>query len=267
LGGVIFLELQVAGGNAADKPVGLDSMRFLSDDSRRAIRGAIARLRQLALADDLHTATDAAEVLATICLLCGESAGAEQCLDRVLRLNPSLEGAWDLRIRLLLDKPDRKSEIVAICQERLKHKESARNFFLLAKAYDEAHRPDDARRMLEAALLKEPDDFNCNLGLCALLMRRDNAAAMQRAAQLLLHAKPIWEKQRTLEGSCEFYLLTFAYAALTGELDSMRAMGSLVKDLDMFDERFREFESIVGPDLLLAPPPGVQLLPASGSPK
>lgn len=265
VGSAACLELMDARQYINGLPTGLENVPSLTPESRKAIRDTITRLRRIAASGDLQTKTIAAETLACICEATGEQAGAEEFLAEVVRRKPSLEGAWKLWTLLVVKKPEHRAELVALCRARFEAKDSARTRYWLARAYDEAGRGAEARKLLEEALQREPDDFECNLSLAVVLMRTGSAADFDRAGKLLKHAEAIGMKEPTRDRLLNYALLRCTYLALSDQLDELRQMATELKERKLFDYRMGEFEKIVGSEQILAPPPGPVIRPVSGT--
>jgi tetratricopeptide (TPR) repeat protein len=268
VGGAAFMELAHAQKYLNGPPAGLETMTSLTPESRKAIRDTIARLRRIAASADLQTKTNAAETLACISDASGEPAGAEEFLAEVVRRKPSLEGAWNLWTCLVVKKPNHQAELLALCRERFNSKDCAWNRFLLARAYDEAGRVAEARKVLEEALQREPDDVECNFSLAAELMRTGNAADLDRAGKLLKHGAGVGGNDRSEMRRARFLnygILWCTYLALSDQFDELRVVATNLKDHALFDQRLIEFERIVGPEQMLAPPPGPVIRPVSGT--
>jgi tetratricopeptide (TPR) repeat protein len=265
VGSAACLELQDARSYLSGRPAGLESMPSLTPESRKAIRDTIARLRRIAASADLQTQTIAAETLACIGDASGEPVGAEEFLAQIVRRRPSLDGAWELWTRLVEKKPNHQAELLDLCRKRFDSKDCARNRFLLARACDEAGRVAEARKLLEEALQREPQNTDCNLSLAAVLMRTGNAADLDRAGQLLKNADVNGMKESLRVRFLNYAILCCTYLALSDRLDELRQLATELKDGDSFDQRMIEFERIVGPEQMLAPPPGTVIRPVSGA--
>jgi tetratricopeptide (TPR) repeat protein len=267
IGGAACCELIFALKFEKNRPKSLDEVPGLSAEKRKSITDVVYRLRQLSDNADLQTATDGAESLAEIDCLCGGAFGAEECLARLVQRRPSLRGAWDLRRSLLIRQKSRRNELIALCAERLKYDDSARNRYFLAEAYARARRTAEARKTLDEALAKEPDNFDCTLGLAAVLMLTGDAADLDRAGRLLKLCNLYVRNQPTRDEAINYAVLQGAYYALRDQVDELRELVSSIKEGGVSDERLDEFEKIVGPDILLAPPPGIPIQPVSGTRK
>jgi tetratricopeptide (TPR) repeat protein len=248
---------------AGMRPQGLNMLPGLSTESLAGIRRTIGRLQQVAAGENRRDAADAAELLGLISALFDEPTGAEEYLDLALKRDPALEQAWYLRIALAAWSND-QLKVISLCQDRLRHKDCAKIRCVLARALDEAHRPDEARKVLEEAVLRYPDDIQCTVGLATLLLRPDDPSDLKRAGQLLDHSLATLRKDFTPDRPLsdkkifqDFLVPRFGYLALTGQFDEICTVLEGVKAQDCMDDRLKELLRILGPSLLLPPVPGV----------
>jgi tetratricopeptide (TPR) repeat protein len=179
---------------ASLQPEKAEAWQRRAEKNRDYLRGATDRLRPLAQEKDVGVAAGAAHVLATLEAFANNDVEAAlKNVRRSVELQPTREPAWELLIGLLAKKGD-PAELVAACRERLKHTDSPHNRVVLAKAYEQANRLDDAEREIRTALKQAPDDFLANLSLAALLLRRAaDRDSLAQASKLLDKAEGLLE--------------------------------------------------------------------------
>jgi hypothetical protein len=148
-------------------------------------------------------------------LISGDMAKMEESLARAVRLNPELDQAWEMRLGFLAEQK-KIEQVLAVSREWVRHRGTARNRFLLAKACEGAHQPAEAVRVLEVALEHEPDDLYCNLSLAALLMREGDGD-LQRAGLLLERAEQTMRKRPVEEEIRNWIVLRMTFWALNGQ--------------------------------------------------
>lgn len=156
----------------------------VSQSTRRRVLEDIGRLEKGTLHLDKHKAAEAFEVLGYLQLFFLEdNTAAGQSARRSIELEPKREAAWDVLSGCLLATKE-FAKLAAVCRERLTHKNSARNCFLLAKAYEYLDQIDKAEEVVRTALQREPDDFMLRLTLADLLLMRGNPENLQEAGQM-----------------------------------------------------------------------------------
>jgi tetratricopeptide (TPR) repeat protein len=259
LGDLACVELVAA--KVFGKLTSLGDAASLTPEVYNTVHRALDRLRQVAAGDNIRDAVEAAELLGILCCKTKESAIAEECLTRVLRQQPSLEGARDLLTTLVVVRPGHTNEeALAISRERLRLKDSAKNRFVLAKVLYEAQQIDEARQVLEQAIRTEPNDFLCNVGLASLLLLQNSEADLKRAGELLERADAIAKKSSTPDRAQKVLAIAaprIAYLALTANYDELGSWIHWLESLGWTDTRLDKVKQVLGPRLLLSPPPGI----------
>lgn len=230
--------------------------------------GALARLEKAADKSDPFTAGRALEMLALFHLQAGDLEKMERRATQAVRICPDLEQAWELRIGALLSQK-KTTEVLVASRERVRHKPSARNCFLLAKACDDAKQPAEAIEVLEDALRREPDDLLCNLSLAALLMKRDDRE-LKRVGQLLERADRTMQKRPTEDDMRNCAALWIAYWALDGQEDLARLRLVQLSAERQADVRLKDLSRALGltggvEQAGYVPSPGVPAFPNSRS--
>lgn len=102
--------------------------------SRQTIQTSMTRLENLAQGSDTKVAAGALENLGFLYVFLKDESRAVDCLRRAVALDPTREQSWNGLLGLLAGTAT-PSELLAICQSRLKAKDSARNHLVLAKQF------------------------------------------------------------------------------------------------------------------------------------
>jgi tetratricopeptide (TPR) repeat protein len=134
----------------------------LPDTTRQYISDAMTRLENLSEGSDNEAAAGALENLGMLNIIFGNSPAAAVDLRRAVSLDPMRDQTWDLFL-LSLGKSASHDEVTAICESRLKYKDSARNHLLLARAFEYQKKWDKAGEQAEAVLILEPDNLTAHL--------------------------------------------------------------------------------------------------------
>jgi hypothetical protein len=100
-------------------------------------------------------------------------------------LDPSRDDAWDLMLAFQIGTAS-PEELTAICEARLKSKESARNHLLLARALQREQKWSQAAVQSQAALTLEPDNVIAEVELLALALKQsDDPDQLDRASTIM----------------------------------------------------------------------------------
>jgi tetratricopeptide (TPR) repeat protein len=203
---------------------GEDLWNLLPDETRQSILGLFARLEDLSGSSDPRLAAGAFTSLAVArAIVRGDFRGGITHLRRALALAPSSDLTMDLLISLHV-REARFDDLLPLCEERVKRKDTSHNRGVLAKVYDKLNQTEKAEAQLRSILTKEPDNIWANLALASLLLKRDTeestfreaARAFPRspgsrgsAASVIEGARPRYRrftrmflKRTTLFGSC-----------------------------------------------------------------
>lgn len=157
----------------------------LSEATRQRVREHMARLAEEMEQSDKPKAAEAAEVLVYLrIMLLKDIPDTKTILRRSIELDPSRNAPWEMLIAALLAS-NQMEKAAELCRQHLKHKDSARNRLLLAKAYAELDRLDKAEEVIRVGLEREPDDFLLNLTLMDLLLIRGRDDDLRQAGQTL----------------------------------------------------------------------------------
>lgn len=158
---------------------------LLSEATRKRILKDFARLEKGMQSQDKHKAADAAVCLGSLRgLILDDPKSAEKCFRRCLELDPTRDAAWEGLIGIML-KNNRDDEIVKLCHQQIKYKDSAHNRLILAKIHEHLGQNDKTEEAVREGLKRYPDDFLFNLAFADLLLRRGDAKELKQAAQIL----------------------------------------------------------------------------------
>ncbi|HSY19682.1 MAG TPA: hypothetical protein VK815_15170 [Candidatus Acidoferrales bacterium] len=192
----------------------------LPDTTRDYVHGAMARLEQLSEDPDKKIAAGALEHHGMLSIFLKNTSAAQTDLRRAVALDPARESSWDMLLVALAESGS-PEEKVAVCEARLKARNSAWNHLLLARAFQYLKKWDKAGEEIEAALKLEPDNLVAQLELAALALTQSNDPdAMAKAGTHLAQFEKIFEKAPySKESESEWRCLNLnlaIYDALTG---------------------------------------------------
>jgi tetratricopeptide (TPR) repeat protein len=217
----------------------------LPDVSQRSIRGEMTHLEDLAQDPDGSTGAGALEILGVLQgSLLHDIDGRVASLRRAVKLDPSRDGAWEM-LASTLAHAGRYEELLSLCEDHLKQRDTARSRILLAKAYEKMKQWDDAEEQIVEALNQSPNDPTASLALAALLLRRsddpdvlDEANGWLSRCDQVLAGQP--SQQRNRQFVIDLTLTRSIYLALTDDVDSARQWVQTVIDTDHENELARE---------------------------
>ena len=216
------------------------SVRFdvLPDATRESIQGAMTRLEDLSQDADKKTAVGALENLSMLNAMFGDSSAVSVAyLRRAVSIEPTHDQSWDMLIGSLL-KSASPEEITALCESRLKFKDSARNHLLLSKALERQEKWGAAGAEAEAALKREPDNLTANLVahliLAALALKQSaDPDYLSKASEQFISVEELFNKipQSSESVSCsrEFNLNLAIYNDLLNTPDSQKAAKACIE--------------------------------------
>jgi tetratricopeptide (TPR) repeat protein len=218
----------------------------LPEKTRESVRAKIRRLERLEQGQDARTAAGAAEILGVVCWVAlRDPAGTEAHLRRAVALNPDRDPAWDF-LAGWLGTAGRHQECLQVCLQRLKHHDSAYGRFLAAKVCEDLGQLDRAEEHVRLGLKQEPEDVRCAVALAALLLKRDDARALEQAGRQLDRVAKLLQTS-TVQDSRNDYLITRAlYAALTGDAPRARELLRGVLRADKNNEQAQKALAAVG---------------------
>ncbi len=239
---------EIYGLNARSGKIGL-SQEFgwtaLPDNSQDLLRVVIARLEDLSQDADPKMAAGALEVLGILQgSVLHERNRSLASLQRALALDSTREQAWELAAGTLARAGDFE-QLLSLCEDRLKQKDSLRSHLLLAKAYEKLKRWEEAEEEVVAALKKAPNDLGANLSISALMLRRSSdPGALAEAGTWLQRCDKIFAgltaQQKPRQTVIDFTLIRGIYLALADEVESARQWFNSVIEADQENELARE---------------------------
>jgi tetratricopeptide (TPR) repeat protein len=205
----------------------------LPDKSQRSIREAVTRLENLAEDSDPQLAAGALEALGILQgQILHEPLGAISNLHRALALDPSRDQAWEALVAVLAQS-GRFEELLSVCEDRLKQKDTPRAHLLLAKAYEKLKLWDESEAEILVAVKQEPNNFTATLALAALMLKHTSddsflpeANTWLGRSEMLLNQTPAPE--RNLQQVIDLTLTRSIYFALTDEVATAREFAQAV---------------------------------------
>jgi tetratricopeptide (TPR) repeat protein len=173
---------------------------ILPDAARKSIHNTMAHLENLSEVSDKKMAAGALENLGILNMTFGNSQAATADFRRAVSLDPAREPSWDMWLGTLVSSasPD---ELVAICESRLKHKSSARNHLLLAKAFQRQEKWDKAIEQAEIAGKLETNNVVPPLMLAAIALKQ--SADTNQLSTALKYLTPAEELLKTMPANDE----------------------------------------------------------------
>jgi tetratricopeptide (TPR) repeat protein len=206
----------------------------LPDETRKSVQENIKRLEQIAKGPDTEAAARAEEIQAMLSLVAfQDKAGIETHLRRALALSPKRDQSWDF-LDGILATTDRPRECLALCLDRLKHKDNAHNRFLAAKACEYLKDYGKAEEQVRRGLEQEPEDLYCSLSLAALLLRKADDASVAGAGKELDRFEKLLKPSSPETLRDDYLVIRSIFLALTGNPAKAREMlaGVLQRDKD-----------------------------------
>jgi tetratricopeptide (TPR) repeat protein len=203
--------------------------KVLPESLRDMTRRSMELLQKAMGGPDTRAAAEAAEQLGTLqYMLSGDPQRGEASFERATRLDPSREQSWDMRVVARM-RPGEEAELVRLCEERLKLRDTSRNRLLLAKAYVKQDRLEEAAKQARAMVRLAPSAFTANLTMAAILMKGPlNAATLTEAGQFLQRARKA--PGQTPDQQLDLRLDEAIHTALSGDrVEAHRLLGELVR--------------------------------------
>ncbi len=224
----------------------------LPKESVQRIREAMTWLENLTRSKDPNLAAGAFTGHGILRFLVDSDRSSLDDLRRSIALEPSRNYVWDAVIALM--GADRKfSELIPLCQQRLKDRDTAHNRFCLAKVYALSGDYSKAEKELRTAPTREPDNLQYNLALAAVLMKSGDDLDLVRASRFLLKAKQACEQwlggnptDEQRHEVIDFLLTAAIYHGLTGAPELARQSLSLVFQSDKNNARASEILAALG---------------------
>jgi tetratricopeptide (TPR) repeat protein len=216
----------------------------LPDATRQSILDAMTRLETLSQSADKKLAAGALENLGMLKMFLGNSKAATANFRQAVSLDPTREQSWDMWLASITDSgtPEEK---VAICESRLKYKDSARNHLLLARALQHQEKWDKVGEQTEAALKLEPDNVVAELELLALDLKQSaDPNFMSKAAERFNRIDAVYNKlPDSKEKLSRWRELTLNRAILDGLEDMPEYQKAAKACLEAVLERFPNDET------------------------
>jgi tetratricopeptide (TPR) repeat protein len=222
--------------------------KAMPESSRQALREAMKRLAPLSESKETDAAIGASLALGYLHFLANDVPEADELARRAIRLAPNREVSWDM-LAGMMALNNRFKEMVPLCQERLKSRDTSRNHLLLAKALEKTGQLEQAQAQVYESLKTDPDGFIPNLALAVLLMKRsDGDATLREVGDILAR---IEQKQRasfTRDEYVEFLFSYGIYTALSGNDREAETVFRRVLELDNSLQEAREALRALGKD-------------------
>jgi hypothetical protein len=166
----------------------------LPDAARKFIHEAMTRLENLSEDPDKTTAAGALENLGMLNIMFGNAPVAALDLRRAVSLDPSRDQLWDLLL-VSLGKSASPEEVTALCESRLKYKDSARNHLLLARDFEKQKKWDKVGEHAEAAQKLDTNNIVAHLELLALAIKQSaDTNFMAKAYEEVTRSESVYTK-------------------------------------------------------------------------
>jgi len=157
-----------------------DGQRFMRENEA-LIADTMSRLQRLSQSTNRETALEALQLIAILTVFRGDIPASLDTFRKILKVDPAEEVAWDGITGIHVEK-QQPHELIKLCEERLKQKDSARNRVLLAKAYEFAAEWGKVEPQVRKALELEPKSVLANLSLAVVMLKQSK---LEEAEQLL----------------------------------------------------------------------------------
>jgi hypothetical protein len=145
-------------------------------------------------------------------------------LEQALRLDPLRERSWDLLVYSRYFGGD-YPRMVEACEERLVVLPNARSSVLLIKSYERRENWTRAEWTALSAATAYPHDFQINLSLAALLLRREDAQTfLWRAGDALSKAEKQLGSSPPRDAQLQFVILKSIYLALSDQPEQAKSL-------------------------------------------
>jgi tetratricopeptide (TPR) repeat protein len=195
---------------------------MLPEKTKQSIHSTMTRLEDLSEAPDKKAAAGALENLGFLNMTFQNVTEAKVDFRRAVALDPTREASWDLLLGAMLNSGASPEEIVSVCESRLKHQNSVRNYLLLAKALTKEEKWDEAAVQAEIAGKLETNNIVPPLFIEAIALKKSAATNYLAAAKLCMkRADAIWQtiptSDRKVEWWREFMLNGAILHALAGQ--------------------------------------------------
>jgi tetratricopeptide (TPR) repeat protein len=209
----------------------------LTEERRKNVLEALRMLEKIAGQGERLAAAGACESLSILrYMVTMEPERATADMRRAVELDPSREQAWD-GLCVYAITTQNWLELVRVCEERVKKRDTARNRVLLAKAYEKAGQLSKGLDSAERALALDNKNVPAQLAVAALLARvPGEETKFERAIQILQGTgRQLHEVERTEEARTwtkTYFMNAAIFYALDGQKEEAR------KFLKSWDEVF-----------------------------
>ncbi len=145
---------------------------------------------------------------------------------------------------MLLGMSQSYGEMLTVCEDLVKRKETPENLLLLAGAYSLTGHPDFMMKQLERAVKIAPGDFSSQIGLAAMLLKRTDDASLAQAAEHIRLARTALEKLPSngdnAQMEVEYIFTAGLYQALAGDTERARSAFHAVLERDPGYDKAKE---------------------------
>jgi tetratricopeptide (TPR) repeat protein len=219
----------------------------IGDEERQRLLDHLGRLKHLAADPRPDVAARALNFLAFLHFLpLNDEDLAVKYYRQTLQIDPGNDSAWDMMTFLAL-RSGRLDEAIRLCQERLKLKQTAHNYFLLAKAHVEKRAWQQAEAALRTGVQVDAKHFCCTLGLAVALLHHEGDAKARKEAFAQLHKASLLVGQPPrAEREQEVTIAEAAYHALYGEIHIARKKLTRLSLLEPENDQVRQLLKVVG---------------------
>ncbi|MGZ4964585.1 MAG: tetratricopeptide repeat protein [Limisphaerales bacterium] len=248
IGTATIMEVFSANAKKNNKPhVQMIKFEEMAEPTQKSIRAKLAMLQNIAQSADSKTAAAATEMLA-FCQgpLIGDLAGCLESLRRTVQLDPTRQGAWQMLIAGLAGQ-GRFEQAAPVCEQNIAQKDSPINRMMYAKVLFKLNRLAQAYEQLRAALRLDPADFNANVAVAAIAVKRGtNLSELVQAEQPLSRAEQAVQgkldvdRDGARQAMIDFCLTKAIYCGLTERMDMARAYAKHVLTLDSENQEAKE---------------------------
>lgn len=175
-------------------------------------------------------------------------------LRRAVQLDPSRDSAWDLLTALLVESNETR-DALEVGHNRVQIKDNGHNRFQLGRIYAKDNQLQAAAKHLRAAVKHDPTDLDCRLALIAVLLQREDTAALKDTGAQLDTAESLVKEGSRKRRNTNFLVLRGIHAGLSdqpkqakellkqalrlnkGEKKAARAIGALGESLTPEDRQ------------------------------
>jgi tetratricopeptide (TPR) repeat protein len=200
----------------------------------------MGRLVELGQGED-SSAAGACEILGTLQFaVMKDFRGAETNLRRAVSLEPSRDQAWEVLLGVLAET-ERWEDLLQVSLDRVKHRNTARNWVLVVKAYERLRQDDNMLAEAQAAREKYPEDFYTNLTLAAAIMKTsENREELAQAGPHFTKAEQLLRGAPGRERLTNLIFLRGLHLGLSGQTEPARELFKKLLELDKDNSEAKE---------------------------